>query len=49
MFLFNISDIFDLISALKPSGFNENIIISMSYRGIHVLEYVKTFVENFFE
>ena len=44
-----VSDIFDLISALKSSSFNKNMIISMSFRGIHVLEYVKTFFENFSE
>ena len=40
--------IFYLISALKCSCFKENMIISMSFRRIHVLEYVKAFIENFF-
>ena len=39
---------FDLISALKSSSFKKNIIIAMSYREIHVLEYVKPFVEKIF-
>ena len=49
MFFCNIQYIiFDLISMLKSSSFKENMIISMSFRGIHVLEYVEMFTENFF-
>ena len=40
--------IFDLISALKSSSFRLDMIISMPVRGIHVLEYVQTFVEKMF-
>ena len=47
MFSFNISDIFDLISALKSGSFNENMIISMSHRGIHVLNTSKRLLKTF--
>ena len=36
--------VFDLISALKSSSFKEKMIISLSFRGNHVLVYIERLI-----